>query len=124
MRFQYPVFMVRAAFWAVCAGFLASCAAMHESPDFERHRLSQLTIPADRNDVFFFDVTINTQYPPDDPAAEEQRMKWHTAWLDVRDMCPGGFEIVQRREFGFLEHNPARFDLRYEVKCAPPLSSG
>ncbi len=124
MSVHIPVRRARIMFWVVCAGFLASCAGMHESPDFERHRLSQLVVPAERNDVFFLDVMVNAQYPADDPAAEELRMEWLTAWLAVRGMCPGGYEIVQRREFGFLERNPGRFDYRYEVKCSTVLPSG
>ncbi len=90
---------------------------MHESPDFQRHRLSQVVVPYDKNDLIYFDVTITPEYPDDDAAAEETRMKWLGQWLDTRGMCPSGFEIVERRPFEFLEDNPARHDLRYEVRC-------
>ena len=52
----------------------AGCAAMHESPDFERHRLSQLVEPYDRTDVYYFDATFTPAYPDGDPDAEAVRM--------------------------------------------------
>lgn len=102
--------------------FVASCAGMHESKDFERHRNSQLEVPYDRDDVFYFDVSFTAQYPDDDETAEAIRLEWLDQWLDQRSLCPEGFEVVTRRPFEFLEDNPARHDVRYEVKCnsAPP----
>ena len=44
-------------------------------------------------------------------------MEWLAAWLDQRNMCAEGFEIVNRRQFDMLENNPAHYDMRYEVKC-------
>ena len=103
---------------------VAGCAAMHESPEFERHRMSDIVVPYDRTDVFYFDTTINPQYPDNDPAAEAARMEWLEGWLEFRKMCPSGYEIVKRREFDYMENNPARRDLRYEVKCTvAPASS-
>ena len=105
--------------WAVVllAGVLVACESIHDSPDFERHRHSQLTEPFERNDVVYFDVTFDPNFPDDDPIAEEIRMEWLTAWLAQRKMCPNGYEIVARRPFDMLENNPARHDIRYEVKC-------
>lgn len=101
---------------------VASCASMHESKDFERHRNSQLEVPYDRDDVFYFDVSFTAQYPDDDEAAEVIRLEWLDQWLAQRSLCPEGFEVVTRRPFEFLEDNPARHDVRYEVKCksSPP----
>ena len=106
----------------VLALVVASCASMHESKDFERHRNSQLEVPYDRDDVFYFDASFTAQYPDDDGAAEAVRLEWLAQWLDQRSLCPDGFEVVTRRPFEFLEHNPARHDVRYEVKCksSPP----
>jgi len=102
---------------AVLVTGLVACASVHESPDFERHRYSQLTEPFERNDVVYFDVTFGPNFPDGDPAAEAKRMEWLSAWLDQRKMCLNGYEILQRRPFDTLENNPARHDIRYEVKC-------
>lgn len=109
--------MARVVLLTFSLTLLAACATMHQSPDFTRHRFSTLTIPHDNKDLFFFDVMTNGQYPADDPVAENTRMEWLSAWLKARKMCPDGFEIIQRREFDFIEHNPGRYDFRYEVKC-------
>ena len=98
--------------------FAAGCASMHESPDFQRHRESRLTVPQERPDVIYFDAKISPTYPDQDPAAEAKRMEWLQAWLDFRNLCPNGYEIKERRAFRFEESNPGRFDLRYEVGCA------
>ena len=102
---------------ALIVGSLTACASLHESPDYERHRLSQLTEPFDRNDVVYFDVTFSANYPDGDAAAEAQRMQWLERWLEQRKMCPDGHEILKRRPFDMFENNPARYDIRYEVKC-------
>jgi hypothetical protein len=96
---------------------LGACANIHESPDYERHRFSQIVEPYDRKDVMYFDVTFSAQYPDDDEAAEAIRMAWLEGWLDQRNKCQDGFEIVARRPFEMLEDNPAHHDLRYEFKC-------
>jgi len=107
--------------WAVAllATGLVACESIHESPDFDRHRYSQLTEPFERNDVVYFDVTFDPNYPDGDSAAEAKRMEWLSAWLNQRKMCLDGYEILQRRPFELLENNPARHDIRYEVKCKP-----
>ena len=94
--------------------------SMHESPDYDRHSLSQLRKPMEGNDYMWFDVKLSPEYPDDSEAAEAARMQWLTDWLAVRKMCAHGYEILERREFDFLEHNPAQYDLRYKVRCAPP----
>jgi len=99
------------------AAVLAGCASFNESPDFVRHRYSQLTEPFERNDVVYFDATFDPNYPDGDPAAEAKRMEWLSGWLAQRKMCPDGYEILKRRPFEMLENNPARYDIRYEVKC-------
>ncbi len=101
---------------------LVACTNIHESPDYERHRYSQLSEPFERNDVLYFDVTFDPNFPDGDPAAEAKRMEWLSGWLEQRNMCPDGYEILKRRPFEMLEHNPARYDIRYEVKCK--ISSG
>lgn len=102
----------------ICVSLLlASCAGLHKSKDFERHRHSQLEKPYDRDDVFYFDVSFTAQYPDNDEVAEATRMEWLARWLEQRSLCADGFEIVDRRPFAFLERNPARHDMRYEVKC-------
>jgi hypothetical protein len=109
----------------LCGAVLAAgCASMHESPDFERHRESRLTVPYERDDVLYFDVKLSPSLPDGDPAAEAKRMEWLQAWLDFRSLCPNGYEIAERRPFRFEEMNPGRFDLRYEVTCTTATAAG
>jgi hypothetical protein len=105
--------------WAVMllVGVLGACESIHESADFERHRYSQLTEPFERNDVVYFDVTFDPNFPDGDSAAEAKRMQWLSGWLTQQKMCPNGYEILDRRPFDMMENNPARHDIRYEVKC-------
>ena len=106
-------------FWFVMGVtvLLAGCAGLHESPDYIRHRYSQLVEPYERNDVVFFDARFDANYPDSDPGAEALRLQWLSEWLDLRNMCPGGHEVVTRRAFEMLEYNPGNYDVRYEVRC-------
>jgi len=106
------------------AALLGGCSgSIHDSPDYYRHSLSQLSEPLDGGDFLWFDVKLTPEFPGDSPAAEEQRMAWLSSWLAVRKRCQNGYEILERREFDFMEHNPARYDLRYKVQCSlPPLA--
>ena len=97
----------------------AGCASFDESPDFERHTESRLTVPYERDDVVYFDVKLSPNLPDGDAAAEAKRMEWLQTWLDLRKLCPNGYEIVSRRPFRFEEMNAGRYDLRYEVACSP-----
>ncbi len=117
---QTDIFTVAAGrLWAmVLLGILlAACTNIHESPGYERHRYSQLSEPFERNDVLYFDVMFDPNFPDGDSAAEAKRMEWLSGWLAQRKMCPDGYEILKRRPFEMLEHNPARYDIRYEVQC-------
>lgn len=97
---------------------LASCAGvMEKSPDFDRHRHSQLSQPFDRPGVLYFDVTFTPEFPADDPAAEQARLQWLGQWLEQRRLCAQGFEVPVRRAFDYLEDNPAHRDQRWEVRC-------
>jgi hypothetical protein len=96
---------------------LSGCASSLESPDYERHNSSRLTVPYERDDVIYFDVKVSPTYPRNDEGAEAKRMEWLQAWLDFKNLCPSGYEIVDRREFRFEELNAGRYDLRYEVAC-------
>lgn len=99
------------------------CASMHDSPEYHRHRNSQLIEPMGGGDFLYFDVITTPEYPADSEAAEDQRMKWLASWMEVRKFCPAGYEVVERREFETLEHNPGNYDLRYKVQCqAPPAA--
>jgi hypothetical protein len=101
---------------------LSGCASINNSPDFERHRYSQIVEPYDRDDVLYFDATFSPDFPDDDAVAEQKRMKWLEDWLAQRKFCGNGYEIVARRRIDTLEYNPANHDVRYEFKClsAPP----
>ena len=98
---------------------LAGCTqSIHDSPDFYRHSLSQLSQPMEGGDFLWYDVKLTPEYPDDSEEAEAQRMDWLEKWLASRKMCGSGYKIVERREFEFLEHNPGQYDLRYKVRCA------
>ena len=58
------------------AGVLAAtgCASSLESPDYERHSSSRLTVPYEREDVIYFDVKVSPTYPRKSEAAEATRM--------------------------------------------------
>jgi hypothetical protein len=92
-------------------------SSIHDSKDFVRHSLSQLSKPTGGGDFMWFDVKLTPEYPNDNPIAEEKRMEWLQDWLEVRKLCANGYEILERRPFDFLEHNPGQYDLRYKVQC-------
>lgn len=101
----------------VVALLLVACDSIHDSKDFERHRYSQLSEPRDRDDVLYFDVKFDVNYPEDNEVAEGVRMDWLAAWLEQRKMCTDGFEIESQRPFDPMEYNPGQYDRRYVVKC-------
>jgi hypothetical protein len=107
---------------ALIFAILSACASINNSPDFARHRYSQIVEPYDRDDVLYFDVTFSPDLPDDDAVAEQTRMKWLEGWLEQRKMCANGYEIVSRHRIETLDYNPAHHDVRYEFKCvsAPP----
>jgi hypothetical protein len=97
---------------------LSACStSIHDSADYYRHSLSQLSTPMGGGDFMWFDVKLTPEYPDNNEAAETVRMQWLTAWLANRKMCMNGYDVIERREFEFLEHNPAQYDLRYKVQC-------
>ena len=105
---------------AACSPSQSLRNSVSNSADYDRHRMSRLVMPMDgvgEQDTIIFEATISPTYPADDPAAEELRMSWLASWLEVRKLCPDGYEILERRPFDSLEYNPARHDLRYEVRC-------
>ena len=87
------------------------------SPDFDRHRYSELVQPRDHPDRIYFDVIFSPDFPADDPAADAARMEWLQGWLKLRHLCPTGHDVVVRRPFDFLEDNPGRFAQRWEIRC-------
>ena len=96
---------------------VAACSTIPESRDFERHRSSALTVPYDKPDVMYFDVRLTADVPDNDPAGEARRMEWLEGWLEARNLCAAGYEILERRKFRYEEDNPGRYDLRYELRC-------
>jgi hypothetical protein len=113
---RFPAVLLAAATLA------GGCAAFDTPNTYNRHRLSDITEPrdgmgGDGGDVLFFDVSVTAEFPDNNAAAEATRMTWLAEWLESRAMCPAGHEVVNRRPFDFMEHNPARRDLRYEVRC-------
>lgn len=109
--------MWRAALLTALASLLTACDGIHQSRDFERHRYSQLSEPRDRDDVVYFDVKFDVNYPEDNPVAEEVRMEWLQAWLEQRKMCADGYDIESQRPLDPMEYNPGQYDRRYVVKC-------
>ena len=101
------------------AALPAACAIFDDRTDYDRHRLTDLKVPREGGDVFYYDVSISGAFPADDPKAEEARMRWLDGWLKQRGMCANGHEVVRKRPFEYMEDNPAHRDLRYEVKCKP-----
>lgn len=110
-------------FWLVLvvAAVLAGCGkSIHDSKDFYRHSMSQLSNPQGGGDYLWFDVKLTAEYPDKNENAEAKRMEWLEGWLEVRKLCANGYNILERRPFEFLEHNPAQYDLRYKVQCEVP----
>lgn len=93
------------------------CDRMHDNRDYERHSNSRISNPLAGGDYIWFDVKLTPALPLDNEMAERQRQIWLQSWLTQRKLCPAGYEIVERRPFEFLEHNPAHMDLRYKVRC-------
>ena len=107
---------------AVATMTAGACTAFDTPDTYNRHRLSDITLPRGQegsgsSDVFFFDVTVTAEFPDNDPKAEAERMKWLGEWMVQRHMCPTGYEIVKKRKFDYMEDNPAHRDLRYEARC-------
>ena len=97
---------------------LAACStSIHDSKAYYRHSLSQLSTPPGGGDYVWFDVKLTPEYPESNEIAEQKRMEWLQEWLEVRKLCANGYEVLERRPFEFLEHNPANYDLRYKVQC-------
>jgi hypothetical protein len=108
-----------AGWFALVVLLATGCSTdLHQSPDYYRHSLSQLSAPMDGGDYLWFDVMLTPEYPDNNEAAEAARMQWLTAWLATRKICANGYSIIERRPFDFMENNPARYDLRYKVQCA------
>ncbi len=105
---------------------LGACTALDTPDTYNRHRLSDITLPRDggsvaaagaNNDIFYFDVTVTGEFADNNAAAEAERMKWLAEWMEQRHMCLTGHEVVNKRKFDFMEDNPAHRDLRYEIRC-------
>ncbi|MBM4221467.1 MAG: hypothetical protein FJ170_05915 [Gammaproteobacteria bacterium] len=103
---------------------LAACGSLEKSVDFDRHRYSQLSTPAARPGIFYFDLSFPPEFPADDPVAEAARMRWLGDWLAQRGLCPDGFEVSKRRPFDYLEDNPRGHQQRWEVACRTATTPG
>ena len=94
--------VIRLAASSLVAAALGACVAFDTPDTYNRHRYS-----------------VNGEFPEDSAAAEAQRLQWLDDWLQLRQMCPAGHEVLKRRKFDDLEDNPAHRALRYEVRCKP-----
>jgi hypothetical protein len=110
--------------WLLAAALaLGGCTAFDTPDTYNRHRLSEITLPRDgggtsmSSDIFYFDVTVTAEFPENSADAEAERMQWLAEWLEQRNMCPKGHEVLKKRKFDYMEDNPARRDLRYEARC-------
>ncbi len=110
-------YFLRLCQMSLAALLLTGCAGIYESEDFDRHRMSRLTVPFDASDSFYFDVMLSPEMPDDDSAAEARRLEWLQTWVESRQLCPSGYAVAERRPFRYDELNAARHDLRYVVKC-------
>ena len=117
---KFPETLVLTTILIACSPSQSFRNSMSNSADYDRHRMSRLMMPMDgvgSQDTMIFEATISPSFPADDPAAEKQRMAWLNSWLEVRKLCPDGYEILDRRPFDTLDYNPAHHDLRYELRC-------
>jgi hypothetical protein len=116
--------IVRYGLTAIATMLLAACGNLDKSADFDRHRFSQLTAPASRPGIFYFDLGFPPEFPADDPVADAARMRWLSDWLAQRQLCPDGFEVLKRRAFDYLEDNPRGYQQRWEVTCRSAARTG
>ena len=98
---------------------LAACAGTGEK-DYDRHRMSSIGVSATDPGLYVFEAKISPKFPADSAAAEQMRLDWLADWMERRDFCSGGYEVLERRPFRPDEPNPYRSDLRYTVKCTEP----
>lgn len=99
---------------------LTACKDLHKSIDYERHKYSGLRTSMNDSDIVIFEAKTTAEAPGDTEAGEAIRMEWLKGWLDQRNLCASGFEILERREYTRNDANPYSYDLRYEVRCAAP----
>jgi hypothetical protein len=102
-----------------CLG-LSACQDLHQSVDYDRHRLSGLRGTPSNSEVLIFEAKTTAQAPEDTPAGETIRMQWLEGWLEQRGMCQSGYEILERRHYTTMDANPYSYDLRYEIRCVAP----
>jgi len=108
-----------AAIAAVATLWIAGCSTdLHQSPDYYRHSLSQLIEPIGGGCFLWFAGRLTPESPANNAPTEAARMQWLTAWLENRKICANGYTILERRQFDYMENNPAGYDLRYKVQCA------
>lgn len=98
---------------------LSGCEEMHQSVDYDRHSSSNLRTSPASPGVLLFEARVTASAPEETAQGEAVRMQWLEGWLAQRRLCPGGYEILERRKFTVQDANPYRFDLRYELRCVP-----
>lgn len=96
---------------------LAGCEEMHQSVDYDRHSSSNLRTPTGSPGILVFEARVTASAPEDSAEGEAIRMQWLDGWLEQRRLCPGGYEILERRKHSRQDANPYGFDLRYELRC-------
>ncbi len=85
---------------------------------WDRHNISRIH-EGPQKDVIYFDTAVTAEYPESSAAAEEIRKEWISEWLEIRNLCVNGHEVLSRRAFTREDDNPYRHDLRYELRCTP-----
>ena len=113
--------VARALHLAVATLLLAGCGPggklLHD-----RHSMSRLYV-AEGGDELVFEASVSPEYPADSDAGEQVRLQWITMWLEQRDLCPGGYDVVDRRRIGSAADNPYWHDLRYRLRCRPVVET-
>jgi hypothetical protein len=104
-----------------CLFVIVGCALEEQSrADFERHNASILRESYQEPDALVFEAKAGAAYPADSESAEAVRMQWLQDWLDLKGLCPGGYDILRRERIGAGQPNFHDMDLRYKLRCRDP----
>ena len=72
------------------------------------------------DDGFRYKASTALGYEPDNPKAEEYRIRWLNEYVTDNHVCPSGFDVVKRKVVVKREAPLATIaDILYEGKCKP-----
>ena len=90
---------------------MAGCAAM----PFELDRVTMTAFEPDGQNAFRYKATAGKlSYPEDGELAEKVRMDWLETYLELNEMCPGGYEIDDR---SVVKRTTGSSDIHYRGQC-------